>query len=245
MPPPGHEPFLRAICANPEDDTVRLVYADWLDENGDGGRAEFIRLQVAYRSKPEEFDPRYARMDELRKLHGQRWRNEFPTLSGVTYGQFHRGFIDTVTFRDFAAFAERGDELLWQIPASHVRLLGVRAEHVPTLLGSPFARRFTLLRVSAGAAGAAVIESLTSTEWQWSLRELSLVAWGPDAGNLHRLPLISDRLALLILRACVFPHLCRLHLGGAAVSRGVYAELSERFGRGLTVSPGMSHSAPR
>ena len=33
MLPPGHEPFLRAICESPEDDTVRLVFADWLDEN--------------------------------------------------------------------------------------------------------------------------------------------------------------------------------------------------------------------
>jgi uncharacterized protein (TIGR02996 family) len=56
MPPPGYEPFLRAICANPDDDTVRLVYADWLDENAAAlkprakaaavGRAEFIRCQI-------------------------------------------------------------------------------------------------------------------------------------------------------------------------------------------------------
>ncbi len=38
MPPPGYEPFLRAICESPEDDTERLVYADWLDENGDAER---------------------------------------------------------------------------------------------------------------------------------------------------------------------------------------------------------------
>ena len=44
MPPPGFEPFVRAICANPDEDTVRLVYADWLDENGDPDRAAFIRL---------------------------------------------------------------------------------------------------------------------------------------------------------------------------------------------------------
>lgn len=44
--PPGHEPFLRAICDNPEDDTVRLAYADWLDENGDPERAALIRVSV-------------------------------------------------------------------------------------------------------------------------------------------------------------------------------------------------------
>lgn len=35
----------RAICANPDEDTPRLVYADWLQEHGDEDRAEFIRVQ--------------------------------------------------------------------------------------------------------------------------------------------------------------------------------------------------------
>jgi uncharacterized protein (TIGR02996 family) len=35
----------RAILANPADDTLRLAYADWLDENGDPARAEFTRVQ--------------------------------------------------------------------------------------------------------------------------------------------------------------------------------------------------------
>jgi len=35
-----------AVCANPDDDTPRLVFADWLDENGEAKRAAFIRAQV-------------------------------------------------------------------------------------------------------------------------------------------------------------------------------------------------------
>src|SRR5688572_2816258 len=38
--------LLAAIRDAPADDAPRLVYADWLDENGDPERAEFIRLQV-------------------------------------------------------------------------------------------------------------------------------------------------------------------------------------------------------
>lgn len=37
--------LLAAILANPEEDVARLVYADWLDENGQPERAEFIRVQ--------------------------------------------------------------------------------------------------------------------------------------------------------------------------------------------------------
>ena len=38
--------FIQAICASPGDDLPRLVYADWLEENGQAERAEFIRLQI-------------------------------------------------------------------------------------------------------------------------------------------------------------------------------------------------------
>ena len=37
--------FIKAIARAPDDDSVRMVYADWLDEHGDPNRAEFIRIQ--------------------------------------------------------------------------------------------------------------------------------------------------------------------------------------------------------
>lgn len=39
--------FMQKICECPEDDTARLVFADWLEEyGGESERAEFIRVQV-------------------------------------------------------------------------------------------------------------------------------------------------------------------------------------------------------
>jgi uncharacterized protein (TIGR02996 family) len=38
--------FINAIIESPDDDTVRLVYADWLEEHGQAERAEFIRVQI-------------------------------------------------------------------------------------------------------------------------------------------------------------------------------------------------------
>lgn len=41
--------FMRRICEQPDDDTVRLVFADWLEEHGEGARAAFIRWQCCGR----------------------------------------------------------------------------------------------------------------------------------------------------------------------------------------------------
>ncbi len=45
--------LLAAILAEPESDLPRLVYADWLDENGEPGRAELIRAQCDRKCLPE------------------------------------------------------------------------------------------------------------------------------------------------------------------------------------------------
>lgn len=38
--------FIRTICARPKDDSPRLVYADYLEEQGEADRAELIRIQI-------------------------------------------------------------------------------------------------------------------------------------------------------------------------------------------------------
>jgi uncharacterized protein (TIGR02996 family) len=52
--------FLRAIRKNPDDDTARLVFADWLDEHDDP-LGEFIRVQI-------ELEPIRCRIDNPRAL---------------------------------------------------------------------------------------------------------------------------------------------------------------------------------
>lgn len=44
--------LLQAVLANPEENSVRLVFADWLEENGEPARAELIRLQVQLINHP-------------------------------------------------------------------------------------------------------------------------------------------------------------------------------------------------
>lgn len=47
--------FLHDILATPHDESIRLIYADWLEENGDPEWAELIRVQTALSKYPEEF----------------------------------------------------------------------------------------------------------------------------------------------------------------------------------------------
>src|SRR3954469_1413723 len=91
----AEEAFLSDIRANPEDDGVRLIFADWLEEHGRPQRAEFIRVQVEL-ARLAEGDPRREaladRQDELLAAHGHEWRPL--RQSGAVRGAFHRGFVE-------------------------------------------------------------------------------------------------------------------------------------------------------
>jgi len=44
--------FLDTIIADIDNDAPRLIYSDWLEEEGDSDRAEFIRVQVERTRRP-------------------------------------------------------------------------------------------------------------------------------------------------------------------------------------------------
>jgi uncharacterized protein (TIGR02996 family) len=48
--------FLRSILEDPDDDTPRLVFADWLEEKGQGDKARFVRLEVELSRLPRRQD---------------------------------------------------------------------------------------------------------------------------------------------------------------------------------------------
>src|SRR3954470_12356040 len=84
--------LLAAIWEHPHEDTPRLMYADWLQENGQPERAEFIRVQC----EMWQIDPWDDRMDALRARaaasrgpHPERWETPAPPGASAT---FERGF---------------------------------------------------------------------------------------------------------------------------------------------------------
>jgi len=64
------EGFIQALLANPDDDSLRLVYADWLDDHGDPS-GEFLRVVCALRNLTKDdkrWGPLWQRKHELRKM---------------------------------------------------------------------------------------------------------------------------------------------------------------------------------
>lgn len=81
------EALLRAIADEPHDDLPRLAYADWLEENGDLDRAEFIRVQCRL-AEMSPLDPERLMLElserKLLMTNDAEWIKR--TLGGVKIG---------------------------------------------------------------------------------------------------------------------------------------------------------------
>ena len=123
--------LLAAIIANPDDDTPRLIYADWLQENGDEDRAEFIRLQL----ERAQFSPsrwvapvltsdnriRYQQLrrreSDLLGRHRKDWLRPFKALMPGGSFEFTHGFVEEVITE--ASVYWRSAEELYRIAPIH------------------------------------------------------------------------------------------------------------------------------
>ncbi|MBA4065337.1 MAG: hypothetical protein C0501_16825 [Isosphaera sp.] len=96
------DPFLRALLADPDDDTLRLALADWLDEHDDAPRAEFVRVQlelargVVDRGRRCELE---VRQRDLLVAHDADWVRPLAEVLGCRPGEwggwvFRRGFVE-------------------------------------------------------------------------------------------------------------------------------------------------------
>jgi uncharacterized protein (TIGR02996 family) len=181
--------FLSDICEHPDDDTPRLVYADWLDDNGDSDRAEFIRGQIEL-LRLDRDDPRFAdlaaRMRELEENNGKLWKRDLPRWAHLPYedrvaaltarpryfpsSQFHRGFA-TVVECDVANLLRSGEKLFARAP--------IQGLHIPdpTTDLEGLARLHLLARLNA----------LDLRQTNLDDEATRTLARSPHLGNLHTL----------------------------------------------------------
>lgn len=135
--------LLSAAAANPDDDTLRLAYADWLDEHSGevfATQAAFVRLQVR-RSQLSPFDPdRGSVLDEEaamlknyrrgwngrihHRLHRRGLRNLVDARRGaIRRWDYHRGMVAQVA-ASADAFVDHADLIFSLGPVESLRLIG-------------------------------------------------------------------------------------------------------------------------
>jgi uncharacterized protein (TIGR02996 family) len=152
------EAFLQAIIENPDDDTSRLVYADWLDEQGQPDRAEFIRLQVRLSGGAVRGADRLRRRErKLLLAHEKEWAA--PLHGMVRRAGFRRGFPERVTLtgEDFLAHA---GTLFRLAPVRHLIFTEV-GNLLPRVMDSPHLARVRVLdsRTFAGQKVRTLVRS--------------------------------------------------------------------------------------
>ncbi len=198
--------FLADICANPGDDAPRLIFADYLEDHGDAGRAEFIRVQVA-RARLPEWDAAQVglrlREAELLRLHGDGWRAELPVppWGGVEWGGFRRGFVAEVKFADFRRLRECAAGCWAAAPVESAAVRWPRAaDGCETLPPIPALRE---LRVSGAILSNLDAEALAAAPLLSTLHTLDLSERGFDLEAFRALATSPHLAGLRTLRAPV------------------------------------------
>jgi uncharacterized protein (TIGR02996 family) len=188
--------FISAILDNPDDDTARLVFADWLEEHGEPERAEFIRCQIEAARLPkanQDTSEAHNRAIALGTAHGAEWRE----TAGVNdhEGQFERGFLTDLRYFS-SEYLSRCDKLLTVEPASVVLYLvgqhedgsPVTSEDIDDLLATDSHLRAVTRIASQGGFGAPRFLRLLSS---------------PHLVNLCAISLFEDPIGLNGVRAIV------------------------------------------
>ena len=117
--------LLRAICEHPDEDTPRLVFADYLDEHDEGVQAGFIRAQVelARTSAWEPFAVR-CKWQTPGVVSGTPFLTTLPKVDGfhIAWGErpLRRGFGWWLLVRSLSEWTERVAPLFARAPIGKV-----------------------------------------------------------------------------------------------------------------------------
>lgn len=185
--------FIDAILNSPDDDTARLVFADWLEEHGEHERAEFVRVQITFSCLPEGARNRSALAEHINNLlrdHEGHWRAAVGLLHRG--GSYNRGFLSGVRMSS-AEFVTRARTALAREPVQiTLDLLGFDAngdlipdEQLTELAGSADLRAVSQINSQTGGFGDLFPQLLCS----------------PHLTNLTRIVAFEDRIGSAGVRA--------------------------------------------
>jgi len=221
--------LLAAILAHPDEDTPRLMYADWLQENGQPERAEFIRLQIELtREYTVEGDNRQFDIQERNRVA---WAPHLPLDHSDRWAwYFTRGMPEELRC-EAAAYFEHHRKLT---AGSHIReltLIDASVTHLVGLaeIGWPASVISLGLQECSKANRFGLdydctngIVSLVSSGRMCQLRSLRFQMYG-----------ISDIAVRAIVDSPNSAQLASLTIRYCEVSLGAQELLRERFGSGF------------
>jgi uncharacterized protein (TIGR02996 family) len=178
--------FLQDIKEHPEDDTPRLVLADWLEEHGgptEAARARLIRAQCALARLDEDDPARAPLQEQVRQLidaHGQQWLG--PLVARVLEATWHRGLCRIELGADNFLDREPGAAPFWADLAQTdayawldgLSLSNLRHGDLARLLALERLSTLTSLRLVACGLGPKGAERLADCPHLAGLHELDL-----------------------------------------------------------------------
>jgi uncharacterized protein (TIGR02996 family) len=211
--------FLRAICAQPEQLTPRLVFADWLDEQGQpraAAWAECIRAQCRLLELPIDHPawlPTHLRSQALIARWGKGWLG--PTRQHLRRWYFRAGLVESIVV-DADVFLLHADAIVAATPVQQVRLVQVNRVAWPNLLATLARLRIPRLDLRHEPVTPFRLEELARSPYAAHLTALGLRGTGvSNTGGIQRFADFST-----------FPNLTELDLSDERIS-------ADRGGAGL------------
>jgi uncharacterized protein (TIGR02996 family) len=194
--------LLQAICEQPDDDNLRLIFADYLEDHGEVEYGQFIRKQIELAKVPE-YDPLWVRtwFEDRAAITGEgfeRYACPIPGVLSWDHGPFQRGFSVRYTFQQIDQFLTVAPDLFAGTPIQSVKLYANFALGPPDLsplTASPYLGRLRELIVSLARLPATEIQRLQDSPHVANLTALDFEFAGivPDAvESLFRPPLLAQ-----------------------------------------------------
>lgn len=170
--------FLQAIVDQPDDDAPRLIYADWLDDQGLSERAELIRVQIENQHLAPGSAPWRNNSLRARELIGEfgiQWAEPLGAVPGIQFLVYERGFLSTVLFENPDVFFEHATRIVSRAPIREFRFHGFYWQHAMKLAESPTLRHIVSLDFQDGnRIGNIGLEALMHSPHLTTLHELKL-----------------------------------------------------------------------
>lgn len=222
--------LLRAIIEAPDDDAPRLVYADWLDENGDPARAEFIRVQCDMHGMPnpdDRWNQLLRRSEALLHRNRKRWRRELPGPRAIWWSdRYTRGFLQNGTADRWSSLGKLWQKIYSATPLTFLVIKSISIQEFDDFLG----RRETaflqhvFLRTTGTVDEAIARLGESSAPTRWSVLTVNSI-------NDESL---TDVGAQVLIKSSSLDGLSSLSLPMAQLTPDARSALAERFGERLS-----------